>query len=142
MWCKFSPCVQGCVSGFVPFFKFLLWDTLVISATQLSCPYRHFNSRVLSVRVYLFHPDGFCNDLFNCVVIFGSHPDVLRFSFNSAYLISDTYLNLPDCNLLVASFIGGYHFCVNLKFVGVSFLQLIFRGTRRFSVQPHPLPLS
>ena len=136
IWCEFSPCVQGCVLGFA----------LVFNIPTQVCP---LNSTILLFCIVPHRLDLTLNahsSILNCAlrvwpwcpVVVRVYPCTLSNSYN--YATTDTMLLLPPCDLLIAIIVGRYQFCINRKCGGVSCLWLIFQGTRKFSVQLHPLP--
>ena len=134
--CKFSPCVQGSVSGFFPFLNVPPQVCPFNSTIQLSRTSLHIHARTSFV--HYSHFDCAIHELPLCLILAGFHPyapSTIRY-----YLTSDTMLLLLQGNLLVTVIVGRVQFCFNYKCGGVSYLQLNFQGTRRFSVQPHPLP--
>ena len=133
---NFPPCVQGCVPGFVPLFNIPTQVCLFNSTIQLSSTSFKLHVLILIVHFSLLDCAQHWRPL--CLILVCFHPCApSKFCY---YLTIDTMLFLPPSNLLVTVHVGRVQFCFNFECGGVSCSQLNFQGTRRFSVQLHPLP--
>ena len=134
--CEFSPCVQGSVPGFALVFNIPTQVCPLMSTIQLLIIMLQLLDLTSTVHSSILDCAFSVWPL--CPIIVGVYPCAPNNSYS--YATTDTMLLLPSGNLLVAILVGRHHFCINYECGGVSCLRLIFQGTRKFSVQQHPLP--